>query len=464
MVTGEEALHNGKSSPKGYWISLSVVVLVVLVCLGFFWYAKRIQGRTADRIQAIRDSGLPASAADLYASIGVVADEENAAIPLQKAIDYHRPPSDPEAPIPYVNKVDVPELSQPFPEEMKLAVSLYLSSEEKCLLKLSEAAQLPECRFTLNFYTGYATGFPHTAPLPDLQRLICLKAVYEAEMENAEAAFQALLVGARLSDACKSEPVLRSQTVRMEMHALFVDSVEQSLNRAAFSLEQLKALQEEVEKLNKSDSVYTGLIGERCLYLDRMAITSSPSGASPLAKLADMRWWAVDLSEHFDWEEMLTVMDVMIEAARLYPSEGLVRAKRVADEVSPENWDGIDRYTKVDANILAVILCDAMESQARDTSSLNCAATAIALLRYRHEKGTFPNVLGELVPRYMGKMPVDCMDGQPIRYLHDDGGFTIYSVGPNLKDDGGQAPDKPHQIKEKGDIAFSVRLRATPGT
>jgi hypothetical protein len=438
---------------------LSVALLVVLVCLGFFWYAKRIQGRTADRIQAIRDSGLPASSADLYVWISTVADEENAAIPLQKAIDYHRLPSDPEAPIPYVNKVDVPRPPQPFPEEMRLATSLYLSSEEECLLKLGEAARFPECRFPLNFYTGYGTGFPHTAPLPRLQRLLCLKAVYEAEMENADAAFQALLVGARLSDACKSEPVLRSQTVRMEMHALFVDSVEQCLNRTTFSLEQLRALQEAIDEINKTDSLYTGLIGERCMYLDAMTRTSSSSGASPLARLAEMRWWADDLREHLEWEQMLTVMDSMIEASQLQPSEGLERAKRVANEVSPVNWDGIDSYTKGISSILASILCDAMESRARDASSLNCATTAIALLRYRQENGAFPSALGDLVPRYLGEMPLDCMDGLPVRCLHDESGFTVYSVGPNLKDDGGQAPDKPRQIKEKGDMPFTVRLR-----
>jgi len=35
-------------------------------------------------------------------------------------------------------------------------------------------------------------------------------------------------------------------------------------------------------------------------------------------------------------------------------------------------------------------------------------------------------------------MPMDYMDGKPLRFRHNaDGSFTLYSVGENLNDDGG---------------------------
>jgi len=66
------------------------------------------------------------------------------------------------------------------------------------------------------------------------------------------------------------------------------------------------------------------------------------------------------------------------------------------------------------------------------------ARTAIALHRYRLEHGRFAESLEDLVPRFLAEVPCDWMDGLPLRYRRDDDdGFTLYSVGRDGKDDGG---------------------------
>jgi len=69
--------------------------------------------------------------------------------------------------------------------------------------------------------------------------------------------------------------------------------------------------------------------------------------------------------------------------------------------------------------------------------------TAIALKRYVLRHGQPPSNLAALVPEFLGEVPTDLMDGQPLRYrLNADGTVTLYSVGENLKDDGGDfTPD-----------------------
>ena len=64
--------------------------------------------------------------------------------------------------------------------------------------------------------------------------------------------------------------------------------------------------------------------------------------------------------------------------------------------------------------------------------------TAIALKRYQLKHGAYPPDLNALVPEFVPAVPLDPMDGQPLRYRpNSDGTFTLYSIGYNGKDDGG---------------------------
>lgn len=67
-----------------------------------------------------------------------------------------------------------------------------------------------------------------------------------------------------------------------------------------------------------------------------------------------------------------------------------------------------------------------------------CSLTAIALKRYRLAQGEYPEDLADLVPDYLDRLPIDFMDGQPLRYRRlpaDE--FLLYSVNRDGVDDGG---------------------------
>ena len=64
--------------------------------------------------------------------------------------------------------------------------------------------------------------------------------------------------------------------------------------------------------------------------------------------------------------------------------------------------------------------------------------TAIALKRYQLKNGNYPASLKLLTPEFISAVPLDPVDGQPLRYrLNADGTFLLYSIGENGKDDGG---------------------------
>ena len=77
------------------------------------------------------------------------------------------------------------------------------------------------------------------------------------------------------------------------------------------------------------------------------------------------------------------------------------------------------------------------------------AAVTVAVVRYRREHGRLPESLEQLA----GTSPADPMDpwsGQPLRYRSDEHSFTVYSIGPDEKDDGGDLVSEWRTADERG--------------
>ena len=90
---------------------------------------------------------------------------------------------------------------------------------------------------------------------------------------------------------------------------------------------------------------------------------------------------------------------------------------------------------------------------------------AIALKRYEARYGKAPVILETLVPEFMGKVPRDFMDGQPLRYrVRNDGSYCLYSVADDAQDDLGSPV--PLADDQKPPSAWNGRdwvwLRAVP--
>jgi hypothetical protein len=66
------------------------------------------------------------------------------------------------------------------------------------------------------------------------------------------------------------------------------------------------------------------------------------------------------------------------------------------------------------------------------------AVAAVAIRRYELENGKRPSSLADLSHQVSEAIPRDFMDGECLRYrLRPDGTYNLYSVGANVRDDGG---------------------------
>lgn len=79
----------------------------------------------------------------------------------------------------------------------------------------------------------------------------------------------------------------------------------------------------------------------------------------------------------------------------------------------------------------------------------------IAIRRFRLDHGAYPAGLDQLVPKYLKSLPPDPFSREkPLRYIPASGGCLLYSLGPDLKDDGGKP--SPHRGDwQNGDILLS---------
>ena len=70
--------------------------------------------------------------------------------------------------------------------------------------------------------------------------------------------------------------------------------------------------------------------------------------------------------------------------------------------------------------------------------SQRMTVVAIALKRFQLAHGIFPEKLSELTPEILAIVPLDPVDGQPLRYRRNaDETFLLYSIGDDGVDDGG---------------------------
>jgi hypothetical protein len=110
-------------------------------------------------------------------------------------------------------------------------------------------------------------------------------------------------------------------------------------------------------------------------------------------------------------------------------------------------------------SILVPSLTRTFNTLARVEAMDACARAAVAMTRYGLDHGTLPSHLDELVPAYLDEVPIDPFDGRPLRLTIKSDRWIVYSIGPDLVDDGGV-----DMVNGKGDVIFTLKLAPTEAT
>jgi hypothetical protein len=349
-----------------------------------------------------------------------------------------------------------------------------LAQDEKSLVLLQRISGKPDFDFQINYNAGFADlGITNLYLMESKRAAQLLSETVIYDLHNGDTAsamgnMQALLT---IIQALRDERLVISELVRIAMAQIAVSANWELLRATNLTDEQLTELQTNWMNLDFIQSDENALAMEQA----HQQITvkewrSSNSGLEHFFAINERN--ALGLSadqtlldkvdtepEFFMWrywwsypDELcsLKAYQVLIDTMRSVQTNGsfqdeIQTENNKLDNLDPAKLGGIfDRFFPDGPDLHMMLSMDATTwgGVARRVMAAEVAKrtviTAIALKRYQLKHGNYPPDLNSLVSEFVPAVPLDPVDGQPLRYrLKADGMFLLYSIGPNGKDDGG---------------------------
>jgi hypothetical protein len=282
--------------------------------------------------------------------------------------------------------------------------------------------------------------------LPDLQKVrqmadwlkndAYLLAHEERYNDAVESCRACLCAGRVVGD----EPIVISHLVRNAVQLVAIDALERVLAQGVADEAVLKEMQTLLELEDKESTWLHSLRGERAgwhvMFEDirdgRMPLNTLNGMAGPTSARNLFGW----IRERFpstilsDYPEYLQHMTQAVEIARLPLDQQ--RPKLQAWEETAKTTD--NSVIRLAAPALAKVY----NAECRSHGNLRTASVAVACERYRLANKAWPKTLDDLVKaKLIKEIPLDPIDGKPLRYRQDKEKIVIYSIGEDEKDDGG---------------------------
>ncbi len=338
-------------------------------------------------------------------------------------------------------------------QEDQQALRAYLEKHEGLLRLLHEATALPPGGYSLDYSKGFEMELPHLARTRAAVRLLQAEATYEALVGNADGAFQALTTAIAIPRPLQHENLLISFLVNKACNGIVLATLAETLGRVTYNDAQLSSFQRSFASEYDPEALANAFITERVFGLaafDNPAQLMDarinwleellPGASLTLVRTANAFGWFTQDREYY-----LDAMDALIQAARMPYAE--------ARNAFPDIEAGGGSVLTSMSDVLLPALGRIIEVNANYETRLDQGAVAAAIERYRLAQGTPPDQLEDLVPGYLGNVPLDPYDEQPLRYRREGEGYIIYSVGDNLADEGGAEG----RTARDGDVVFRVR-------
>ncbi len=339
-----------------------------------------------------------------------------------------------------------------------------LKKHEADMAEISAALLRPYSRFPFHYdnLTTLGMGFSlHGRSLMSLSRLFQLRCFAElVEGKNDEALADTLTL-LRLSQANRDEPLIVSQVYSDFNLEMGLQIAWEGLATHRWTDAQLATLQQEIQKIDLFPQFLRAEQSERAYFCDWLVSFSQQTWSDRMSMFKDS-WDNAGI--HLQAVILLSLSRVGISRALVVGNtwyELVFRIINVADrrfdleQMKASMLESKQGNTAYGYLIQGNPLLDNpslynvdrdMVKFAYTQSSLDEAAVACALERYRLAEGSYPEKLEELSPQFIAKLPHDDVSGEPLHYHRTPNGqFMLYSVGWVGKDLGGAVDPKSQQ-------------------
>jgi hypothetical protein len=354
-------------------------------------------------------------------------------------------------------------------------VAADLASNAGTLDAIGLALEKPVLRNPVDFSRGYNIEFGHLAPVKGLAAWYAAAAQLALRNGDHELAVRHLTTLIRLPKLLAEDRLVISELVRIAIGAIARTAVWEALQAQGWEDGQLRTLQREWAAQEDLRSMIRALEGEivfnresfkmlrrshedtvRMLFWmddfvkseglqespDNIALETLPYGKELwnfLKKRVYVRLW------RFAWLDQaearaLTEVHRLVQAAREAAGKGNLGLYHAATEqlAARSVERGIYDRLRYPEPLSEATLSRSTRRAFMAETDRGLTICAIALKRFGAARGKPPESLGELTPEFLAAVPVDYMDGKPMKYRLNAGGtFLLYSSGDNGLDDGG---------------------------
>jgi hypothetical protein len=297
--------------------------------------------------------------------------------------------------------------------------------------------------------------------LMSLSKALAIRTFLAIETDNAALTYSSLRVMFRLSELAADHPSIVGGLVANTMDFMAVAALQRAASSSLLADSDWAQLDAALHRVDARCRAERHLAGERIfalLYAADMrdhrgkyvgnlrAMISFGGGLAIASKFPEVLRDALEMGAVYlapgGWFDQLAV-------------EAATWNSAVIDSLAIRGWEGAlitassleadtksFRYRFRPHRLLdqtAAFTSGPVRAFAHSAALYELARCAVALERHRLANGTYPERLDDLVPRFIVAIPAD-LDGKPLRYTKTSGDeYILYSVGPDLIDDGGAA-------------------------
>ena len=326
--------------------------------------------------------------------------------------------------------------AQQLPEQLETSLHALVLESRDALLLADKAATLP--------FTGFPGGTDYSyrsAGIGNLYELVATRSLSLSVSGNADAALDSAITGLRIRRALR------------EGHFWSAGGSEVAavLSLARPSPGALLRMQAALEAEEQPELPLASFLRERARFIEtvwRRYYGNSPN--APERYTLPMRSVTERISRPWlthGTVETLRLWADLVDVVRMpWPERAQVSGRTLTRLENDQNSRSRLHFNVFGGADIAV----ASFARAVDPTPLiidRCSLVAIALERFRRDRGSVPATLPDLVPRYMAAVPIDPFSGKPLLFRVSADAYTIYSVGYNGQDDRG---DLTSQLEDPG--------------
>jgi hypothetical protein len=324
---------------------------------------------------------------------------------------------------------------------------------------------------------------PELAESRKIAQRLTWRARFSAEQGRFEDSFNDLTACYRFGRHIRQgNKILVEQLVGIAIESLSVQTLRDILATHKVDSASLKILQQNLEQAFANENFAINFKGEKLCMYDAIQRTFTEGALGGHICIGGLRYMSIISGVSNGSNNETSTIGVWLPKVGhvLFTHPGKKETQQMVDRfynysenIALKNpaqihAEGIDVEKEsmkiVKGNLLLEMLAPAinrvLDLNFRSKINIQATIAVIALQRYKEDKGQYPESLNDLIAAgYLKELPIDPWSDKTLVYKKTDTGFTLYSVGPDFKDDGGvPARDEKGKIQmwnnEKGDAVF----------